>query len=430
MLAAVGCSQPVPTAQTCVEPGVPAASTTPGLTYYQDVQPILNTKCGGCHDGNGPGPMSLVTWDDISVFHHDVYNAVLIRHMPPWPPVTCCAEYENSFALTDDETSTILGWHEQGLLLGTPQDAGVPARINLPRIDATTAMETPYLPDPTGGALDDTRCFLLDYSPTQAVYVTGVDIKPGAPLEMHDGVVLTASAADATVLQTMDDAAPGEGWPCAGGLFGHFKSSLGGSFFQAESYAAGFGVEVLPTDRLVLRMHYTPPALGSFEEDLTSVEVMTQTTSPQPLEYLSVFDPTWVTGGFTIPPDVSDVVYRYAEDPTSSSGGKPYDVRRVNVHMNARGSKASLSVVKADGTRQCLLQIDAWDSTHQADYTLKTPVRVQAGDRVLIECHWDNTAGHQPLVNGMLATPGVLGWGEDQEMCVAFLTASLVATQD
>ena len=60
-----------------------------------------------------------------------------------------------------------------------------------------------------------------------------------------------------------------------------------------------------------------------------------------------------------------------------------------------------------------------WDFHWQGSYALKVPTRVQAGDSLSIECHWDNSAKNQP---GGIA-PRELNWGEgtDDEMCLGFL---------
>jgi hypothetical protein len=44
------------------------------------------------------------------------------------------------------------------------------------------------------------------------------------------------------------------------------------------------------------------------------------------------------------------------------------------------------------------------------------------GDRLRIECHWDNTLDNQPIVDGEPLQPVDLNWGEGttDEMCVGF----------
>jgi hypothetical protein len=62
----------------------------------------------------------------------------------------------------------------------------------------------------------------------------------------------------------------------------------------------------------------------------------------------------------------------------------------------------------------------------QGDYTFAEPVRLEPGDRLLVECVFDNSETNQRMVNGELEAPRDLNWGEDQEMCVGYVTASLL----
>jgi hypothetical protein len=49
-------------------------------------------------------------------------------------------------------------------------------------------------------------------------------------------------------------------------------------------------------------------------------------------------------------------------------------------------------------------------------------VQLHPGDLVYVECHWDNTAGNQAPVGGMLPATRDLQWGAADEMCAALLT--------
>ena len=59
-----------------------------------------------------------------------------------------------------------------------------------------------------------------------------------------------------------------------------------------------------------------------------------------------------------------------------------------------------------------------------ADYYFATPVRLARGDQLYVECHWDNTAANQKIVNGTQQEPRTIHWGTDQEMCGAVVTFS------
>jgi hypothetical protein len=46
---------------------------------------------------------------------------------------------------------------------------------------------------------------------------------------------------------------------------------------------------------------------------------------------------------------------------------------------------------------------------------------IEPGDKIYLECRWDNTAANQPIVEGKKVASQTLDWGTDKEMCSAFL---------
>lgn len=394
-----------------------------GATWHNDVAPLFARKCQSCHREGGNAPMPLDTFAAVSALKAQVRDAVATRRMPPWPPAPCCAEYENPAALTTGERALVLQWVDDGAVEGTPRVApAVPSRPVLDA-DVTLTMPQPYQPVATVNS-EDTRCFLLETGFTETRYVTGIDIKPGVREQMHHSLVLTVGASDLKKLQDLDAQSPEPGWSCPGGLLGSIKSGLGGSFFEPQRFE-GRGFRVDPSDHVVLTMHYSLPAKGGFQEDQTSVLLRTQTEPVTPIVTLSVYNPGWLVGGMPIPPNDDSTRYSWADAPGRLAGGASFDLHAVNLHMHERGKKGGLWVLRENGARECLLQIDAWNHAWQGDYRLATSVHLGARDRLLVDCEFDNTEPRQRVIDGVRQSPRWLDWGEDQEMCVGFVTATL-----
>jgi len=139
-------------------------------------------------------------------------------------------------------------------------------------------------------------------------------------------------------------------------------------------------------------------------------------------------DPSWVNSHtMDIPAGNPDVRHSFVFAPASFLGfitndaipAGPFTVYAAASHQHLRGTRSHIEIQRANGGTQCLLDIPRWDFHWQGAYTLKTPARVQVGDSLSIECHWDNSAKNQP---GGVA-PHDLNWGEgtDDEMCLGFL---------
>jgi hypothetical protein len=382
-------------------------------------------KCMSCHREGGNAPMPLTTFEQVSALKTVVRDAVETRRMPPWPPAPCCAEYEHPAALTTEERRLILSWVDEGAAEGTAAPAPqIPARATL-AADVTLTMPEAYTPVATVNS-EDTRCFLLEASFTETRYVTGIDILPGVREQMHHSLVLTVASSDVKKLQDLDAQSAEPGWSCPGGLLGSIKSGLGGSFFEPQRFE-GRGFRVDPGDRVVLTMHYSLPASGGFRPDVTSVQLRTQLEPVTPIVTLSVYNPGWLVGGMPIPAESTDTRYSWADAPGRLAGAATFDLHAVNLHMHERGKKGGVWILREDGARECLLQIDRWDHAWQGDYRLAKPVRLGPRDRLVVDCEFENTARTQRVIDGVRQTPRLLNWGEDQEMCVGFVTATLAA---
>jgi hypothetical protein len=411
-----------PAAEECASEGPGDAGE--GLTWHRDIAPIFAERCMSCHEGNGPGPLTLTTFSEVIAAKAAVHHAVEERHMPPWPPAACCSEYRHNASLTPDELAKVHTWFETGTMEGVmAAPPPVIRRGGLPRVDLTLTMSEPYLPSPSGSN-DETRCFLIDWPETETKYVTGLDIRAGVPGQMHHSIAFVAGPEDVKTLTTVDAASPGPGWPCPGGVLGSFKDALGGSTFAPTQFDEGLGHQVLPGDKIVLQMHYSAPRAGDFKPDQSSLLLRFQSEPTKRLTTLMVYNPAWlIPQGMRIAAGQT-ITYSYADEPTRWAGGKPFTLHSVNLHMHERGVRGQVAILRADGTRECLLQIDAWDHMWQGDYTFLTPKRIARGDRILVSCTFDNSEANQKIVRGERQPAVDLDWSEQKEMCVAFVTAS------
>jgi hypothetical protein len=91
--------------------------------------------------------------------------------------------------------------------------------------------------------------------------------------------------------------------------------------------------------------------------------------------------------------------------------------------MHTRGSHGTVAVVRGNGSNDCLLRIPKWDFRWQGSFARATPTTVQPGDQLSLECHWDNGAANQPVVDGRQVPSEDLSWGEgtEDEMCLGAL---------
>ena len=124
-----------------------------------------------------------------------------------------------------------------------------------------------------------------------------------------------------------------------------------------------------------------------------------------------------------IPARTADAVQRFSADPRPMfniqteglvQNDKPLTIYAINAHMHTRGTRAAVALERAGGRRECMLEIPRWNFHWQRVYGFAKPKVLQPGERMSLECHWQN--------DGETA----LNWGEGtgDEMCVAFAYVS------
>jgi len=411
-----------------------AADTGPGTpvvdpTYYRDIAPIIEGRCARCHTAGGIAPFALENYTDVVTFKDGVRSAVVEKRMPPWLPADCCQSFAHNPSLTDDQIATVAAWIDRGAPEGNVDEQGAALEVGggLSRVDLTLTMSSAYLPEPPEGQADDSRCFLIDWPFSETKYVTGFRFNPGNPALVHHAIVLTLSP-DATLrYQGLADGSGGS-WSCPGGIVSDFNGYIGsyGPGWSGQETPAGHGHEVQPNTKLLLTVHYKLPANAeNLVADQSSFDVMLVDSVEDTLTAVAVYNGFWPYGFMPIEAGDTDAVHRAQYDPTSVySAYTPLTIHSVNLHMHALGVKGILGIRRADGTDECLLQVDAYDHAWQDNFVLEVPVVLQPGDQAFIECRFDNSPGNQPVILGERQETKDLNWGDAQEMCIGYLTVT------
>ena len=75
---------------------------------YQDVSPIIEQRCVGCHDGTPTGPWPLTSYAFVAGWADAVHDELIACTMPP---------SDAGVPMTHDERNALLTW----ILCGFPQ---------------------------------------------------------------------------------------------------------------------------------------------------------------------------------------------------------------------------------------------------------------------------------------------------------------------
>lgn len=393
-----------------------------GPTYTRDIQPLMAAKCATCHTEGGIAPFPLETYEQVSAMKAAVAGAVTSRTMPPWMASPDCTDYRGDFSLTDAQIDSIAAWVSAGAPEGDASDAPVQVadeRLSLSRVDMELPIPVAYTPQ---SSPDDYRCFLVDWPASETKYVTGFGAVPGDPATVHHVITFLAKPENVATYQALDDADADPGWPCYGGpggdMMGPKVGWLGGwaPGGTGQDMPEGTGIEVPVGSKLIVQVHYNtataPPA-----PDRTKIIVRTDSTVEKKGAVLPFADIQWLLGNMLIPAHSKDVVHAYDADPSALiklitggafSGEKPLTVYAAGPHMHDRGTHIKATIERADGASECMMDIPRWNFHWQLQYNFAEPKKMAMGDKIHLECHWDNAGATD------------VNWGEStsDEMCL------------
>ncbi|MCA9691605.1 MAG: monooxygenase [Myxococcales bacterium] len=396
----------------------------PAVTYHRDVRPILAAHCEECHTVGKIAPFPLTTYDEVFELRELVLLNLEGGVMPPWPPAPDCGDYLAEKIVAQAEIDTVRAWVEDGAAEGDPADYVPP---DVPDIgddwqaDVALEIPEPYVPIQKP---DDYRCFLLDWPEQETAYVSGFRAVPGELREVHHVIAFSVAPDKVAEYEALDAAEEGPGYTCFGGPGGEIvePDDVGvwlGAWapgFGAGLYPEGTGLRMEPGSKVVLQVHYNVPATGPLP-DQTRIEFKVEDAVEREAFMLLWADILWLMGDMHIPAGSPSTVHTWEYDPTVVLGfltdvipsATPFEIHVVGHHMHTLGVRGRSHIVREGGEQQCLLDIPDWDFNWQGTYMFKAPVPFYPGDRLHVECEFDNSKGG-----------GDVNWGDKttDEMCL------------
>src|SRR5205085_2609783 len=84
-------------------------------SWHQDVKPIVDGRCIGCHKEGGIAPFSLESYEQAKALAPQIAKAVESRTMPPWKAVANPdVKYLDDPSLTQEQIDAIVTWSKTG----------------------------------------------------------------------------------------------------------------------------------------------------------------------------------------------------------------------------------------------------------------------------------------------------------------------------
>jgi hypothetical protein len=414
------------------------SSTTGQLTFWQDAEPIYNSRCVRCHQTGGIAPFRLDDYADAKAHAPLELARINAGTMPPYFMVHdgSCGSFHDEDTLTAAEKSTLTTWLQGPMLEGTPATFTLPPQ---PALDGALDVATPtFAPAPQGGALaefDEYRCFLLDPPNTTDSFLTGYAVTPGDATIVHHVLAFvvdpTAMGKDgrtnAAIMQDLDDQSPDRlGWPCFGAA-GDNVAPRGVPVTWAPGqgvvdYPQGMGFPIHATDKLVVQIHYNMADPGSLgRTDSTTVHLRYAPTVNRQLAFSlpdAFLDSLSKNPPDSLPPGQADTPYTWTltGQQIGISGVPSVDLVAVMPHMHGRGIRQTLRLGSSTDTLACAAHLESWSFHWQEFYFYKTMPSLTPSTEVQVTCEYDTSADTMPVLPG---------WGTRNEMCLTVLMFAL-----
>ncbi|MXZ71193.1 MAG: tetratricopeptide repeat protein [Acidobacteria bacterium] len=376
-----------------------AAGAGNGVTYHQDVAPILHARCVACHRPGAIAPFSLATYADARPQADRIAAAATARRMPPWKPTGPAGRFVGERRLTDDQIATLTAWAARGAPAGESPAGEPPAgtrtvtaatdeadgadRLGPP--DLVVTMPVPYRLAP--GGPDVYRNFTLPVPLAERRWVRAVELRPGAGgmRAIHHARIMLDPSGAARALDAADASGPGyDGLMLDHARFppGHFLGWAPGRTPAAVPDEIAWPLD--PGADFVLQLHLLPDA--SERLDIQPEVALHFADRPAPLTPVSVL---LTSKAIRIPAgDDAHVIQDSYRLPVA------VDLLAVAPHMHYLGRHVEANATLPDGTERALLRIDDWDFNWQDEYRYREPVHLPAGTRVAVRFTFDNSAGN------------------------------------
>ena len=437
-----------------------------GVSFGDEVLPILEDNCASCHTADGPGTAHLVleTAGDATGFDAEYIAAVVeVGYMPPWPADDGDVAFHGDRRLDDATRATMATWAEEGSILDVDPATPIVAPHGPAALDDIDAALTgdPYKGSESNDA-DDYRCQIYDPLLEADRFLTGYGFEPDQTEVVHHALLFHVESSAREAAEATAAANPDIGWSCTG-LAGF---GAAGETKQIMSWAPGQDPTVLPDDVgiavaagdfFVVQIHYhyepetadVPPdestllldfadgadlaaAGGSLDPiDLTlylgPAEIPCSTSEIGPLcdrqaAVRKLIDEQGPFAGFVgdglmaqcgaTAADFADMTDGIASS-SCDHRARPGEIISIWGHEHEIGSSFRMTLNPETPDERVLLDIPRWDFDWQLNYAPVETIVLEPGDVIRVECEWDRSKLPED------AEPRYIVWSEgtNDEMC-------------
>lgn len=365
------------------------------ITYSNQIARIFQNNCVECHREGQIAPFAMTNYSEVAGWGEMIAEVVEHQRMPPWHADPAFGHFQNDNRLSDEDKHQILTWVERGCPEGDAAELPEPIEYD----------DTWYLP---GGpdeifyiseepvqiqaeGSEPYRYYVVDPGFKEDKWIRLAEARPGNRAVVHHIIVFIQPPG-----VTMRD---------------HGDSRLLVGFAPGTrpgAYSDGWAKKIPAGSKLVFQMHYTPIGTEQFDRSMVGLVYIDESEVTH-----QVVTTNAIRLDFVIPPNTKD----HAVVGTKEHTRDGY-LLSMFPHMHIRGSAFKYELETPDGQRQTLLNVPMYDFNWQNHYTLKEPMFIPKGSKMICTAWYDNTVDN--LAN---PDPNVeVRWGDQtwEEMMIGW----------
>jgi hypothetical protein len=402
-----------------------AADATSGssVTYNQDILPVLQRNCQGCHRPGQIAPMSFLSYKEVRPWAKAMKAAVVSRKMPPWFADARYGHFKNDRSLPQKDIELIAKWADTGAAEGDAKDA--PATVQWPEngweIQPDLIIEGPSYDVPAKGLVEWTWV-AVPSGFTQDTWVTSVEIKTQAPqvahhicLSFRPHVPNVQYGSPTTSRAVIERDAEGNETLESKRKFGFSSSSAARPDARPDQLASqiaaernnGGGVEecyepgrqaedlrplnaakLIPAGTDIwVNLHYTPN--GTPVTDHIQLGFTVAKEQPQRRFFLLSAGGNADPKVFAIPPNDPN----WASPSSLTIFNQDVEIVGLQAHMHVRGKDMTFHFEYPNGEKETLLSVPNYNFNWQLWY--ETSVRIPKGTKMTVTAHYDNSVNNK-----------------------------------
>ena len=365
-----------------------------GVSYSEDVAPIIEQNCASCHRVGGIAPFAMDSHAMVQGWSPMIREVLMTKRMPPGQLDPHVGNFSNDYNLAVADQQKLIQWIEAGSV----KDGSTDPLAELTWPDSKWSYGEPDLivklpPQniPATGILEYRTVIVPFEGLDRDRWVRASEYLAGDRQVLHHTLNAVMQPGETRPRGFLGEVDPNGAYitPYIPGAEPHIEKPNTGGLLKAGS-------------KLALQLHYT--TMGKETVDASEIGIWFYPDDQIPQERLSsecacIFPDTWTN----IPAYDPD----FEQQQSITIDADAY-LQSFIPHMHFRGKSMSFAAHFPNGEVEQLINIANYNYNWQIDYKLEEPVFVPAGTKIVVTAAYDNSSQNKANPDPARTVP----WGD------------------